>query len=58
MIELTEEEYEKFMSLGSKRKSFWSGEKILMSDRARWLVSTPQLAEKLAEEIRKQRRNK
>ena len=59
MIELSKEEYEKFKKLSSKRKTtFWNEETPLMSDRARWVISTPHLAGKLVGEIRKQRKNK
>jgi len=59
MIKLTKEESEIFKKLSKKRKTtFWDSETPLMSDRARWIVSTPHLAKQLTEEIRKQRRNK
>lgn len=57
MIKLTEEELIIFkkLSLNSKYK-FWQGETPLLSDRARFILSKPNLSKQLADEIRKSRR--
>jgi hypothetical protein len=43
--------------MGSK-KSFWDSSFKLMSDKAREIISNPELSKKLIEEVRKQRKNK
>ncbi len=52
MIELTEEEYENFKSLSSKRKL-----NHLTSDRVKFLLRNPELSKSLGEAIRDVRRN-
>lgn len=38
------------------KKSFWDSSFRLMSDRAREIISNPELSKKLVDEVRKQRR--
>jgi hypothetical protein len=56
-MKLNKEQYDIFKKLSSKRKTpFWSDELPLASDRAKYILSTPELSEQLIKEIRESRR--